>query len=353
MSDKLRIGQTHIAPGQRVTLELPVARLYTFSDMTMPVHVIRGRRAGPRIFVCAALHGDEINGVEIIRRLLTLKLLRQLRGTLIAVPVVNVFGFINRSRYLPDRRDLNRSFPGSTKGSLTSNLARLFMKEIVANATHGIDLHTGSNHRVNLPQIRASMGDAETRRLAQAFGAPVIIDARLRDDSLRAAVMERNIPMLVYEGGEALRFNETAIRAGLRGVIAVMRALQMLPRQSAPRRSVTPLLARATTWVRAPKSGILRSGVALGAVVTREQPIARIGDPNGVTEETITSPADGIVIGRLELPLVHRGDALFNIASFQPDAPVDETVELLENHFNVDEGIAPIDDFEVEGLDVP
>ena len=212
------IGGTPIPPGTRQTIDLPVARLYTHTEMSMPVHVIRGKREGPRLFVSAALHGDELNGVEVIRRLLALKRLDRLRGMLLLVPVVNVYGFVGRTRYLPDRRDLNRFFPGSPTGSLAARLAHLFMQEVVARSTHGIDLHTGAVHRTNLPHIRAAMTNEDTAHLAKAFGTPVIIDASLRDGSLRQAVRERGVPILLFEGGEALRIDEPVVRAGLRGV---------------------------------------------------------------------------------------------------------------------------------------
>jgi hypothetical protein len=232
MSRILKIAGKKIAEGQRRSLNIPVARLYTHTEMTMPVHVLRGKKDGPCLFVCAAIHGDEIIGVEIIRRLLKLKILQRLRGTLIAVPVVNVYGFINHTRYLPDRRDLNRFFPGSTKGSLTSRLANIFMEEIVANSTHGIDLHAGSHHRINLPHIRACLDNPETEKLAAAFGSPVILNSNLRDGSLRQAGVEAGIPMLLYEAGEALRFDEFGIRVGVKGVLAVMRSLGMLTSRS-------------------------------------------------------------------------------------------------------------------------
>ena len=186
----LTINGTSIQPGQRVTLDIPLPQLYTHTPMTMPAHVIRGKREGPSLFVCAALHGDELNGVEIIRRLLKLRAMRRLNGTLIAIPMVNVYGVIHHSRYLPDRRDLNRSFPGSERGSLASRLADLFMTEIVANCTHGIDLHTGASHRANLPQIRGNLDDEETARLAKLFGVPVLINSRIRDGSLREAAAD-------------------------------------------------------------------------------------------------------------------------------------------------------------------
>ncbi|MCW8901464.1 MAG: succinylglutamate desuccinylase/aspartoacylase family protein, partial [Gammaproteobacteria bacterium] len=213
----LVINDITIKPGTRMTIDLPAARLYTHAPMSIPVHVVSGKTTGPRLFLSAAIHGDEINGIEIIRRLLKLPALKRLQGTLIAVPMVNVHGIINHSRYLPDRRDLNRSFPGSEKGPLALRLANLFMKEIVEQSTHGIDLHTGAIHRSNLPQIRANLDNDETEKLARAFDVPVIISSNLRDGSLREAAAEFGIPMLLYEAGEALRFDEVAIRAGVKG----------------------------------------------------------------------------------------------------------------------------------------
>lgn len=318
MRDPITIGDAVIKAGERRIYELPVARLYTHTPMTMPVHVIHAKREGPRLFVSAAIHGDEVNGVEIVRRLLNLKLMQQLRGTLIAIPIVNVYGFINLSRYLPDRRDLNRSFPGSHKGSLASHLARLFIDEIVNQCTHGIDLHTGTNHRTNLPQLRVILDDPEVERLAKAFGTPVIINARLRDNSLREAVIDKGIPMLLYEGGESLRFDEQVTQVGLHGIIAVMREIGMLPKKKSGRkRRREPLVVRSTSWIRAPKSGILYSKTSLGATINKGEVVAKIADPFGENEEKVIAPANGIIIGLLKLPLVYKGDALFHMAPLE------------------------------------
>ncbi len=337
MAKPIRIGDVTIEPGQRLTVDLPTAHLYTHTKMTMPVHVIRGKKQGPVLFVCAAIHGDEINGVEIIRRLLGLKLLENLHGTLLAIPIVNVFGFINRTRYLPDRRDLNRSFPGSATGSLASRLARLFMDEIVGQCTHGIDLHTGSSHRLNLPQIRACLDDPETERLARAFGAPVILDAKLRDGSLRMAGSEKGIPTLIYEGGEVLRFREGAIQAGLKGIVNVMREIDMLPRRGKGKKGPEPLRALSSAWVRAPQSGILVSGVVLGAHVEKDEVLARVADPFGEKEVPVRAPYPGIVIGRLNLPLVHGGDAIFHLAAVDRDTAGVNLLEALESGLVVEE----------------
>ncbi|MDT8385515.1 MAG: succinylglutamate desuccinylase/aspartoacylase family protein [Gammaproteobacteria bacterium] len=330
----LSINGINVAAGTRATIDLPVGRLYTHTPMTMPVHVIHGKRPGPRLFVSAAIHGDEINGVEIIRRLLRLPTLKRMSGALIAVPIVNIHGLLNHSRYLPDRRDLNRSFPGTEKGSLAARLANLFMQEIVAQSTHGIDIHTGAIHRSNLPQIRANMDDAETEMLARAFEVPVIISSTLRDGSLREAAAEQGIPMLLYEAGEALRFDEVSIRAGVQGVLNVMRALAMLPAsRSRPKSRSESVVARSSSWVRASESGILRTMVPLGGRVKRDSLLGVVSDPFGEMEEKITTPFGGIIIGRTNLPLVNEGDALYHIARFEDVHEVEARVdEFQEEH---------------------
>ncbi|MDE2888890.1 MAG: M14 family metallopeptidase [Gemmatimonadota bacterium] len=309
----VRIGTEEILPGTRTQIDLPITDLSTHVPLTMPVHVVNGRRDGPRLFVGAALHGDEINGVEVIRRVVKLSALNRLRGALVAVPIVNIPGFLSLSRYLPDRRDLNRSFPGLTRGSLAARLAKLFLDEIVEGSTHGIDLHTGAVHRTNYPQVRANLEDAEAERIAQAFGVPLMINAGFRDGSLREAAHERGIPVIAYEAGEALRFDEAGIRAGVKGVMRVMRELGML----APLRSAAPanepLIVRSTRWVRAPGSGVVRIIRSVGVQVRAGQVLAIISDPLGESETRIEAPMDGVVIGRTNLPLVHEGDALFNI----------------------------------------
>jgi len=307
------LNGTMVAAGERATIDLPMARLYTHSKMGLPVHVVHGKQAGPTLFVSAAIHGDEINGVEIIRRLLCNRSINRIKGTLLAIPVVNPYGFIQHSRYLPDRRDLNRSFPGSPKGSLASRIAHLFMQEIVRRCTHGIDIHTGSNYRSNLPQIRTDLEDEENLRLANAFGTPMIIHSGIRDGSLREAVAEHGIPVLLYEAGEALYFNEAAIRAGVRGIVNVMRAIGMLPR-SRKAKGQEPVISKKTSWVRAPRSGVFFKKATLGTLVHKGDALGIINDPLGDESEAIQAPFTGVIIGQLTLPLVYEGDALVNLA---------------------------------------
>ena len=306
----IKVGDTLVKPGERATVRLPVADLYTGTSLAMPVHVVCGRRDGPVLFVSAAIHGDELNGVEVIRRLLKRRALGSIRGTLLAVPIVNVHGFLDQSRYLPDRRDLNRSFPGTRKGSVAARMAYTFMHEIVDKANFGIDLHTGAINRSNLPQVRGNLEDEATLQLAKAFGAPVIINSNARDGSLRQCAADQGMPMLIYEAGEALRFDELSIRAGLRGTINVMRHI-----------------ADSTSWVRAPESGIVIPKVELGSRVAAGQTLAVIGDPVSEEEELVIAPFDGIIIGHSKLPLAHEGDALFHVAAFKSVLRAEHRVE--------------------------
>lgn len=310
----LVIGGEEIDPGQRRQLSLIVAKLYDFTDMKIPVEVVRGHEDGPTLFVSAAIHGDEINGVDIVRRLLKHRALKQLRGTLIAIPIVNVFGFNDKSRYLPDRRDLNRSFPGAEHGSLASQVAHIFRTEIVSQCTHGIDLHTGAIHRRNLPQIRTDLDFAPNMELARAFGVPVILDASPRDGSLREMVNEQNIPMLLYEAGTALRFDKRAALIGVEGILNVMRSIGMLPALRFAKPPATPMIATASHWVRAPISGIFITRKKLGERVAKGDLLGFITNPFGDYEYSIESPDDGLIIGNSILPLANEGDGLYHIA---------------------------------------
>lgn len=306
------IGGSQVRPGSRKDLGLPITRLVTGDEVSFPLRVLHGRTDGPTVWLSAAIHGDEVCGVEIIRRVLEQVDPRKLTGTLIAVPIVNVYGFINGDRYLPDRRDLNRSFPGSPRGSLASRIAHLMMTEVVAQCSVGIDLHTGSDHRTNLPQIRGDLDDDTTRGLAETFGAPVIYHARIRDGSLRHAAAEAGATVLLYEAGEAWRFDEWAIRAGVAGVRRVLASLGMY---EYPDDIVgdAPVEVRKSGWVRATRTGIVHMESDLGASVTAGERIAVISDSFGKRLSIIKANRPGIVIGRTEAPLVNRGDALVHI----------------------------------------
>jgi len=343
---ELVIGGHAIPPGKTLQIEMPVVRLYTDTDISMPVHVIRGKKEGPTVFVSAAVHGDELNGIEIIRRLISQKTLRLSSGSLIFVPMVNVYGVLNQSRYMPDRRDLNRSFPGSPKGSLAGIVANKFLSEIVEHCQYGIDLHTGAIHRSNLPQIRANLKDEETRELAEIFGVPVLLNSNLRDGSLRGAAVESGTKILLYEAGQALRFDELSIRAGVRGVQNVLTHLGMIQRKkrkTTSKRAIIPFIANTSAWTRANASGIVNDLKYLGDNVQKGDPLAKIGSPFGDIFETVRAARSGIIIGKQNIPLVQEGDAMFHIAYFsEEDEEVVENIELMQGDLLPDEEFSTI-----------
>ena len=313
MSDNtIEIAKETVAPGQLLRFELPVSRLATQTLVSLPVTVVNGVEPGPKLWLSAAIHGDEINGVEIIAQILGRVNPGQLRGTIIAVSIVNVFGFIEQSRYLPDRRDLNRSFPGSENGSLASQLADLFMREIVAHSTHGIYLHTAAVHRTNLPQIRANLDDETTYSCAKAFGAPIMMHSKTISGSLRHCATKKGIPVLLYEAGEALRFDPLAIKCGVRGILQVMNHLGMyqddLPMQN------NSIESRTSKWIRASCGGIFHLEVDLGDKVVKRQEVGFITNAFGEKRVPVRATVDGIVISHIQNPLVNQGDAIVHLA---------------------------------------
>ena len=338
------IAGAEVTPGSRRSIDIELPSFYTHSSVNMPVHVVHGRRPGPVLLVTAAIHGDEITGVEIVRRLLAYKFIDRIRGTLIAIPVVNVYGFVSKSRYLPDRRDLNRSFPGTKGGSMASRLAHVLMTEIVPQCTHIVDLHSGAVNRENLPQIRAKItGEPEIESLARAFGVPVILDSDLLDSSFRAAVYEVDKPILVYEAGEALRFDEVSIRAGVKGVLNVMAELEMRLKKK-PRPRTHAMVANTSRWLRAPQSGIFRALVSTGAHVKTDDTLAYVNDPLGENTVELKSTMDGIVIGKTNLPLVYAGEAVFNIAAYEAPDKVSNRIEAYHEQLTTSDNERGIDE---------
>ena len=316
MSELLEVGGLSFAPGSRGIVRLECGRDISHKVIDFEVHVIRGKKPGPCVFVSAGVHGDEINGVEVCRRLLKAKALSKLVGDLIVVPILNIPAFVARSRYLPDRRDLNRLFPGSDDGSFGSRIARLFTDEIVAKCDYGIDLHTGASNRTNLPQVRMEMNIEGNRELAAAFGAPVVLAANSPPaGSLRDTCNNLGTRTMVYEAGESMRLDAPGVRYGLRGVMHVLRYLEMLPplRGKVVRPKTT--FCKKSFWVRAPVGGIFRAMTPLGKAVTESSKLGVIGDPLGDNEVNVFPKTEGVVIGRTNQATVDQGDALFHIAT--------------------------------------
>lgn len=336
MVDPFEIGPHRIDPGVRRTVDLPVSVLSDHTPVTMSVQVIHGRKPGPTMFVSAAVHGDEVIGVEIVRRLLRAPGLARLKGTLLAVPIVNAFGFMNHSRYLPDRRDLNRSFPGSSTGSLAARLANLFLKEVVLRSDVGIDLHSAAIHRTNLPQIRVAPGRRRAADLAEAFGAPLILMSPLREGSLRQTAAKENIDILLYEAGEGLRFDEHAVRTGVTGILRVMRHLGMVSGKQVTKPGATPIRSTSSNWLRAPAGGLLRTFKTIGEQVTAGTALGVISDPFGESETEVVTEDEGLLIGRTNLPIVNEGDGLFHIARIRKSDNAEQTIDDLATQLGTD-----------------
>jgi len=311
-ADPITIAGESVAPGRTARLELPIARLTSGTPVALPLVVLHGRTPGPVVWISAAVHGDEICGVEITRRVLGALDSGTLAGTVIAVPVVNVHGFNTGDRYLPDRRDLNRSFPGSRRGSLAAQIANLLVTEVVSRCSVGIDLHTGSDHRINLPQIRADLDDPDTMELARAFAAPIAIHSRLRDGSLRQVADDLGTRVLLFEGGEAHRFDAMSIEVGSAGILRVLSALGMV--ECAPSAEAESVLSRRSRWIRAAQSGILNLNTERGSQVAAGETLGSIHDPFGERLGVVKARDGGIVIGHTQHPLVNRGDAVAHIA---------------------------------------
>lgn len=331
----MQFGHELVGPGERKRINLEVATLYDYTKINIPIEVIRGREEGPTLFISAAIHGDEINGIEIIKRILQSPKINRLKGTLICIPVVNTFGFNNLSRYLPDRRDLNRCFPGSSRGSLGSRVANIFMREIVNKCSHGIDLHTGAIHRSNIPQIRASLDNEETKKLAHEFETPIIINSSLRDGSLREAARKRKVNILLFEGGEALRFEEDVIKSGLKGCLAIMRSIGMLPQKSKKKKKAkkqTTHVAESSHWIRAPHSGSVKQIKKLGDEVMEGEILAVISDTFGNHPYNVRAKASGIIIGMSTIPLVNKGDAMIHIALFKDSSQVSDILQTPDDY---------------------
>lgn len=311
------LGQSEVRPGSQRLVNLPVGSFTNNMQVDLGVVVTHGRDVGPTLLVTGCVHGDEINGAEIIRRLLRLRALDELKGTLLSVPLVNVPAFLNRSRYLPDRRDLNRLFPGSSTGSLGARLAKVISDELVPRSDVVIDLHTGAVNRANLPQLRVSEGDERGLELAEVFSPPVTIVAPMREGSFRGVCRQANKPMLLFESGEALRLDSSSIRFGVQGILSVMREIGMLPkkRRKTKKKTGSSVICRKSAWERAPCGGLFTPHVALGKTIEKGEILGFVADPFGLDETPILASRQGVLIGRTNEGLADEGDALFHIAS--------------------------------------
>lgn len=326
----LKIGNASVYPGENVSLALPLPEIFSCAPLYMPVKIFHGKQAGPCLLVTAAMHGNELNGSEIISRLLQLPILKKLHGTLIAVPVLNVHGLINRSRSLPSGADLDRAFPGSENGTHAARTAHRFIQELFDRCDVGIDLQTGFMNYTKLPQVFVSFDDEPSVTLAHAFNAPVISNTLREKGMLRTYAFKQKKPFLLYEAGEAMRFDEQAIKTGLRGVLNVMRHLKMLPERKIKKEPVIKsAMTEKNIWVRASTSGISHTTHKLGQLIKKGESLCVIKDPFGAARNTpILSPEEAIIVGKNNLPLVREGEELFELAIFPK---MKQTASDLEN----------------------
>lgn len=312
MPDSITINDHTIAPGEQKEIQLNIARLPTYTSIDLPVHVFRSDEEGPVLLLTGGLHGDELNGVEIIRRMVANDMLMPQKGTVIALPLVNVYGFIQNVRGLPDGKDINRSFPGIKGGSLARLLAYTLMNEIVPQIDYGIDFHTGGAARANYPQIRCMLDDEREHELAEAFAPPFIIHSSLIDKSFRKSAHKKEKHILVFETGESTRFDESGIREGVRGTQRLMQHLGMI--EEAPEPGHQTEIYRTTTWIRAKYAGLFQPKIKLGDEVKKRQVLGHITDPYGSERFKALCPHEGRVIGLNYAPVIHKGDALLHLA---------------------------------------
>lgn len=311
----MKILNREILPGASVQLNLETARLHTRTRIEVPVIIERAKEDGPVLLISAGIHGDEVNGVEIARKALASQMLKPERGTVICVPVLNVFGFLNQSREFPDGKDLNRYFPGSQSGSLASQFAFAFMKEIVPHADYCIDLHTGGSKRFNTPQIRIARNDDSLLELARIFHPNFIVYANNRDKSFREAATKQGIKVLLFEGGKALNFNNDVTESGLAGIMRIMHHIGLRNyTTSIDRQEVTdPIIIETSSWLRARHSGLFRSFINGGEYVLKGHKLGSISDPFGEFEYFVKAKNDGYIIGINQATIVTEGDALYHI----------------------------------------
>lgn len=309
------IAGTKVGPGEYKETSLKVSEFYTATDVQVPVFIKRGLEDGPRLFVTAAVHGDEINGVQIVRDLVLDLKERPLRGMFVGIPVVNRFGFVTHDRYMPDRRDLNRSFPGNPEGSAARRYAHRLFIQILSRCTHGIDLHTAGYSRTNLAQVRADTSDAQVKRMARAFGTHVVLHHAGNRRTLRRACTDAGVPTVLFEAGETFRFQRDVVTAGKRGILNVMASLGMI--EETVRKPDWQVIVKASQWVRANRGGLLDVYVHPGDLVYEGDDIASITNPFGREVGTVVSPVTGLVVGTTTLPLVNPGNPICHVAKLE------------------------------------
>ena len=311
MPEEIKINNQSIKLGENALIRLNVSTLPSGTIIDIPVYVFRAPEDGPVLLLMAGMHGDEVNGIEIVRRLLAQKSFKPQCGTVIAIPILNIYGFLNFSREVPDGKDVNRSFPGNADGSLASRVAYTFVKEILPQIDYGLDFHTGGASRTNYPQVRCVLNEPENEKIARVFGAPFIINSNLLPNSLRNEAAKCGKTIVVFESGESLRFDEHGIEVAIDGVRRVMDYLKIMPTDlPAPEPAI---VCSKTSWLRAHEAGLFHSWFHAGDYINKNEIIGTVADPYGEKLIEIKSPYSGYIIGLNHMPVVNEGDALAHI----------------------------------------
>lgn len=322
----LQICDVTIHPGESANLALPLPEIYSCSPLHMPIKVIHGKERGPCLLVFSVIRGNELNGLEIVNRLLQTLKEQEVKGTVIGIPVLNVYGLTHFPATLPSGKFLENCFPGNEEGSFGERIAHLFVSEILKKADYCIELQTGGlNHNI-LPQVYCNFDNKEAKKLAKSFQTPVVTDVEIGSNSLRQTTEDLQIPFLVYQGGEAMRFDDNTINLGMEGVVNVMKSLDMLSK--APNRDITPIFSKDEEWIVSHKGGILHPKVILGQTIKKGELVGVLMDPFGVDfDEHIQAPQDGVVVGINTTPLIYEGLPIFKISSFLDDEKAESTIE--------------------------
>ena len=336
-NDPLYICGTAVQAGEKITFALPTPEIYSCAPMHIPMHILHGKKKGPRVLICATLYGDETNGIDIVHRLLNLSLLKKLRGTLICIPVMNVYGLINHTRYFPDGKDLANSFPGSQKGSFASRLAHLFTSEVIDLMTHCINIRCGASHIYKLPQVYYHPEDQEATHLAQLFGAHLIRPSNEKTGFFYSEAGRPKCPTLIYEGGEAHRTDTYSAKMGVKGIVRVLKELDMIRLKPEPAKTST-VTAQHSIWMRSPISGLFHFRKRVGQWVEKNQLVATVTDPFGTAKSVDIHASENGVIGAITThPHVYEGQGVMEIClserQLRPNfelEPLDVEAHLLE-----------------------
>lgn len=320
--DELIILGTKIAPGESKTIQFSIAKLYSATAVEVPIIVERAKKPGPTVLLTAGIHGDEINGVEIVRQLIAKKINKPKKGTIICVPVLNIFGFLNADRTFPDGRDLNRVFPGTKTGSLASRVAYHFTKEILPHADYCFDFHTGGAQRFNAAQVRVAPDKPDLLLLAQVFDAPFTVLSSTIDKSYRATCQKMGIPVLLFEGGKSLDSNKYIVKHGVDGMMRILNHLGMLrDSDGVPAAKVPSVFIEKSRWIRAQRSGLLHVKIDCNKYVAKDEFLATITDPYGQMRFKVKAPNAGYIINVNHAPIVYQGDAIFHISTLDSNIP--------------------------------